>query len=386
MSSWESSEQYRSVKGASMSPLVEIANDQLQEEFFARGWTDGLPVVPPTPELVESMLATVDLEADDVIGSIAARSRAVTAEQAAVNAVMAGCRPDYFPIVVAALSAVLDPSFNAHAAFSSTGGAASCVVVSGPQAAEIGMNSGSNALGSGNRANATIGRAVRLVARNIFGAVTGKFDASAMGNPAKYTLCFAEGDPPEPWLPLRVRLGYEPGDTTVTVMATEAPRQIANHLNEEPEGVLRTFVSAMRVAATFAVGKGGQGVVVMGPEHALAVRQAGWTQEQAQEFLCRESRVRPEDLEGAGVKLEIGNQHDMVPGPDGRLPTVGSPADIYLVTAGGGGPGWSAYMPSFAPLQHTRAVTRRVRLLGEAMPDCGPDGCEVDLSSFQRSD
>jgi hypothetical protein len=369
-----------------MSALVEIESDHLQEEFFARGWTDGLPVVPPTPELVEAMLATVDLEADDVIGSIPSRNRSATAEQAAVNAVMAGCRPDYFPVVVAALSALLDPSFNAHAALSSTGGAASCVIVSGPLAEEIGMNAGHNALGSGNRANATIGRAVRLVARNVFGAVTGKFDATAMGNPAKYTLCFAEEDPPEPWTPLRVRLGYEPGDTTVTVMATEAPRQIANHLNEDPEGVLLTFVSAMRVAATFAVGKGGQGVVVMGPEHSLALRQAGWTQERAQEFLCRAARIRPDELEGFGVPLEVGNQHDMVPGPDGRLPTVGSPADLYLVTAGGGGPGWSAYMPSFAPLQHTRAVTRRVRLRGEAMPDCGPDGCAVDLSSFTRDD
>ena len=193
-----------------MSALVEIASDQLQEEFFARGWTDGLPVVPPTPELVEAMLATVDFEADDVIGSIARRSRSVTAEQAAVNAVMAGCRPDYFPVVVAALSALLDPSFNAHAALSSTGGAASCVIVSGPLAAGIGMNSGHNALGSGNRANATIGRAVRLVARNIFGAVTGKFDATAMGDPAKYTLSLAEEDPPAPWSPLRVRLGMSP--------------------------------------------------------------------------------------------------------------------------------------------------------------------------------
>ncbi len=369
-----------------MSALVEIASDQLQEEFFERGWTDGLPVVPPTPELVAAMLATVDLEADDVIGSIPRRSRSVTVEQAAVNAVMAGCRPDYFPIVVTALSALLDPSYNAHAALSSTGGAASCVVVSGPLAAEIGMNATHNALGSGNRANATIGRAVRLVARNIFGATTGKFDATAMGNPAKYTLCFAEEDPPEPWLPLRVRLGYEPGDTTVTVMATEAPRQVANHLNEDPEGVLRTFVSAMRVPSTYSVGKGGQAIVVMGPEHTKAVRQAGWTQEQAQELLCREARIAPHELEGSGVLLEVGNQHDMVPGEDGKLPSVGSPGDVFLVTAGGGGPGWSAYIPSFAPLQHTRAVTRRVRLLGEAMPDCGPDGCEVDLSSFTRGD
>lgn len=369
-----------------MSALVEIAADQLQEEFFERGWTDGLPVVPPTPALVEAMLATVDLEANDVIGSIPRRNRSVTVEQAAVNAVMAGCKSEYFPIVVTALSALLDPSFNAHAALTSTGGSAAAVMVSGPLAHEIGMNCSHNALGSGNRANATIGRAVRLVARNVFGAVTGKFDASAMGNPSKYSLCFAEEDPLDPWLPLRVQLGYELYDTTVTVMATEGPRQVANHVNEDCEGVLRTFVAAMRVPSTYSVGKGGQAIVVMGPEHAKAVRQVGWTQQQARELLYRESRIRPDELESYGVELEIGNQHDQVPGKDGKLPTVGSPDDIYLVTAGGPGPGWSAYVPSFAPLQHTRAVTRRVRLLGEAMPDCGPDGCEVDLSSFTRND
>jgi len=369
-----------------MSVLLEVEQDRLQEEFFERGWTDGLPVVAPTPPLVKAMLDTVDLEPDDVIGAIPRRSRSVTVEQAAINAVMAGCKPEYFPIVVAALSALLDPAFNAHAALTSTGGAASCVIVSGPLAHEVGMNCGQNALGSGNRANATIGRAVRLVARNVFGAITGKFDASAMGNPAKYTLCFAEEDPPDPWQPLRVQLGYQHGDTTVTVMATEAPRQVANHLSEVAEEVLLTFVSAMRVPSTYATGKGGQGVVVMGPEHAQAVRQAGWTQEQAREFLCRESRIRPEELVQSGVPLEVGNQHDMIPGQDGKLPSIGAPSDVYLVTAGGAGPGWSAYIPSFAPLQHTRAVTRRVRLLGEAMPDCGPDGCRIDLSSFTRGD
>ena len=367
-----------------MSALIEVDRDLIHEEFFAQGWTDGLPVVPPTPALVEAMLATVDLEADDVVGSVAQRNRSVTAEQAAINAVMAGCRADSFPLVVAALGAVLDPAFNAHAALTSTGSAATCVVVSGPLAREVGMNATSNALGPGNRANATIGRALRLVARNVLGASTGRFDASAMGNPAKYTLCFAEDEPPAPWLPLRVQLGYEWSDTTVTVMATEAPRQIANHLSEQPEAVLRTFVSAIKLPASYSVGKGGQGVVVLGPEHALAVRQAGWTQAQAREFLYREGRIRPDELEAAGVSLEIGNQHDMVPGEDGRLPSLNSPDDVLLVTAGGPGPGWSAYLPSFAPTHHTRAVTRRVRPLGEAMPSCGPDGCALDLSKFTK--
>jgi hypothetical protein len=368
-----------------MTELLELEQERVAEEFFRRGWTDGLPVVPPTPAAVDAMLAAVDLDRHDVVGGIPRRGRSVTAEQAAVNAVMAGCLPEYFPVVVTALAAALDPGFNAHAAWTSTGGAATCVVVSGPGADAIGMNAGHNALGSGNRANATIGRAVRLVARNVFGAVTGGLDASSLGNPGKYTLCFAESDPASPWEPLRVQQGYRKEDTTVTVMATEGPRQVANHLSEVPEQVLHTFVSAIKVGATFSVGKGGQGIVVLGPEHALALTQAGWTQQHVREFLALESRISPEELLAHGVPLEVDSQHDMTPGPDGKLPSVNSDEDVFLVTAGGGGPGWSAYLPSFAPLQHVRAVTRRVRWRGEEMPECGPDACEIDLSTFARA-
>ena len=364
--------------------LLEVTEDEVGEELFRRGWTDGLPVVAPTPARVEAMLATVDLAPDDVVGSIPRRRRHLTAELAAVNAVMAGCLPDHFPVVVAALGATLDPVFNAHAAFTSTGGAATCVIVSGPLATELGMNSGANALGPGNRANATIGRAVRLVARNVFGAASGDMDASSLGNPGKLTLCFAEEDPAPPWQPLRVREGFGVDDTTVTVMATEGPRQVGNHLSEDPRGLLATFVSTIRVPATFSVGKGSQGIVVLGPEHALALRQAGWSQDQVREVLVRESRIHPDDLLAAGVPLEVDSAHDMTPGPDGLLPSLAGVDDLVLVTAGGGGPGWSAYLPAFAPAKHSRAVTRRVRTAGEALPDCGPDACEIDLSTFTR--
>lgn len=365
--------------------LLELPEADVVETFMERGWTDGLPVVPPTPARVEAMLAAGGVEPDEVLGGIPSRGRVLTAEFAAVNAVMAGCRPEYFPIVVAAVSAALDPVFNAHATFTSTGGAATCVVVSGPLAAEVGMNSGANVLGGGNRANATIGRAVRLVARNVFGAASGDMDASSIGHPGKISLCFAEADPPAPWQPLRVREGFAPEDTTVTVMATEGPRQIANHLSEDPLDVLRTIVSAIKVASNFPVGKGGQAIVLLGPEHALALRQAGWSQEQAAAFLAEESRILPEHLVANGVPIEVDSAHKMVPGADGRLPTLVSAADVLLVTGGGGGPGWSSYLPGFAPAIHSRAVTRRVRTAADVLPDCGPDACEVDLSTFSRA-
>ncbi len=357
--------------------VLEVGDADVQELFFDRGWTDGLPIVPPTPDRVTAMLASGGVEPTELLGTVPQRDRGVTAEKAAIAAVMAGCRPEYFPVVLAGLAGMLDPAFNAHAAVTSTGGAALCLIVSGPLAADLHMAATHNALSSGSRPNATIGRAVRLVAMNVLGARTGAMDGSSLGHPGKYTFCFAEDPPPAPWEPLRVERGFAPDDTTVTIMATEGPRQVANHLNSDAHGVLATMAAAMSNPATFCVGKGGQAIVVLGPEHAGALVGAGWGRAAVRERLAELSRVRPEELEAAGVVIERGAQHDMTPGPDGRLPTVPEPDDIILVTAGGAGAGWSAYVPAWAPVLHSRSVTRLVRPVGEALPDCGPDSCAV---------
>jgi hypothetical protein len=278
----------------------------------------------------------------------------------AINAVMAGCLPAYFPIVLTAMAASLDPAFNLNTVVTSTGGAGICVVVSGPLATAVGMNSRHNALGSGNRANATIGRTVRLVAANVLGARSGEMDGSSIGHPGKFTLCLAEDPPPAPWEPLRVSLGFDEADTTVTVVPADAPHQIANHLNGDAEGIVRTIAAAIRNPSHFSVGKGGQGLVVLGPEHAAAVIGGGLTRRDVQDALYRYSRIRPEELEGAGVLLERGAQHDMTPAADGTLPSLASADDVFIVTAGGEGGGWSAWLPSWAPVIHSRAVTRAV--------------------------
>ena len=263
---------------------------------------------------------------------------------------------------------------------SSTGGAAICVIVSGPMAGAIWMNARGNALGSGNRANATIGRAVRLTVANGLGAKSGGLDASSLGHPGKYSFCFAEDPPHTSWKSLTAEMGYGVDDTTVTIMATEGPRQIANHLSEDPVDILMSFVSAMRAPSTFITGKSGQVILVVGYEHALALRQAGWTRERVREFVVHTSRVTPEEIEAGGVVIEIGTQHDMTPAADGKLAVVASTVDVVLVTAGGPGSGWSALIPSWAPAQHSRSITRRVRPVGEPLPDCGPDGCAVPWS------
>ena len=360
-----------------MTQVLTVPEVDAIEIMYDKGWTDGLPVVPPTPAKVAAMLAAGGREPDEILGSVPARRKTVNAEIVAINAVMAGCKPEYFPIVVTAIEAVLDPAFNINTVATSTGGAAICVMVSGPMADEIGMNGRHNALASGNRANATIGRAVRLTVANALGAKTGKLDASSVGHPGKYTFCFAERPPVAPWQTLTVEKGYQPEDTTVTIMAADGPRTVANHLNEDPEGVLLTYAAAMKAANSFIVGKSGQVTIVLGHEHELAVRQAGWTKLQAVEFLVEHSRVTPAEIEASGVHIERGAQHDMTPGPDGKLATVATVNDIVLIAAGGPGSGWGAMIPSWAPAAHSHSVTRRVRPVGEEMPDCGPDGCEV---------
>jgi hypothetical protein len=366
-----------------VSELLEIEAVDVQEQLHELGWTDGLPVVEPTPERVAAMIEGAGRDGSELLGMVAERGMSVSVEQAAANAVLAGCRPDYFPVVLAATEAMLDPRFNAHSALTSTGGSALCLIVSGPMAKQLGMNARHNVLGSGNRANMTIGRAVRLIARNVLGAKSGGLDGSSIGSPGKISLCFAEDPPPSPWEPLRLALGFDPEDTTVTLLATEGPRQVANHLKGDAESVLRTFAAAIRNPSTYIAGKGGQVVLLLGPEHALALIEGGVTRGQAQEFLVRESRIAPAELEAAGIGIELGSQHHMVAGEDGLLPTLASPDDVYIVTAGGEGAGWSALMPVWAPVKHSTATTRRVRPAGEALPDCGPDSCEITLPPAQ---
>lgn len=354
--------------------------EDLQTRFYEEGWTDGLPVVIPTPDLVDEMLLGGGYASDDVLGGVPQREILMTAGHAAANAVMAGCVPAYFPVVAAALAATLDPSFNVDVVGSSTGGAAVAVVVSGRMAADLQMNSGHSALAPGNRPNATIGRAVRLALVNFLGHRPGGTDGTSLGHSGRFTLCFAEGPTPPGWEPLRVSLGFDIDDTTVTVLAADGPRQLANHLSERPEDLAATVAGAVKSPWQFIAGKGGaQVIVVLGPEHAAAIAAGGWTKRDLQELVCRESRVSPVELRAVGVPLERNSQHAIEADAEGLLMTIAEPDDVIVVTAGGEGAGWSSLIPCWAPKLHSRSVTRRVRPAGEVLPDCGPDSCEIVL-------
>jgi hypothetical protein len=214
----------------------------------------------------------------------------------------------------------------------------------------------------------TIGRAVRLVAANVFGARTGEMDGSSIGHPGKLSMCLAEYDPPAPWEPLRVELGFDRSDTTVTILATEGPRQVANHLNPDPAGVLLTFAAAMRNPATYCVGKGSQGLVILGYEHSQILHQAGWSKQRIREFLVEESRITADELARWGILKEKGSQHDLGETHDGKLPAIATIDDLFVVTAGGAGAGWSSYIPVWAPTLHNRSVTVAVELPGGSVP------------------
>lgn len=366
-----------------MRRTLSFDSADLQSYFYEQGWTDGLPIVAPTPEAVEAMLDGAGVPADETLGAIPAHGVTMDAEHAATAAVMAGCLPEYFPVVLAAVSASLDPLFNLQVACTSTGGPALCAVVSGPIAAEIAMNSEHNALASGNRANATIGRAVRLAAVNLLRTQVDGTDGSSLGNPGKYTLCFAER-PSVGWSSLREDLGYAEADTTVTLAPTTGPIQVANHLSADPDAIAASLAAAMRVPSLFTTGKGGaQFVVVLGVEHEMALREGGWSRADLRASLREGSRIHVDALRDAGILIEEGTQHDMVPGADGRLETVAAESDIHVVSSGGAGAGWSAVIPSWAPRQHAQIATRRVRVKNEALPDCGPDACEIDLSAME---
>jgi hypothetical protein len=256
------------------------------EDYHERGWTDGLPVVPPTPEAVQQMLDDAGLAADVELGRVPTRLLAVTAESAAINAVMAGCKPEYFPVVVAAVRAHLRPEGNCHSTTATVSGAAQVVVVNGPIAPEIGVHGGQAAFGPGFRANATIGRALRLLVRNVCGAVPGQLDRASFSTPMRYSFCFAE-DETSGWTPLHVQRGFAADDSVVTVLSLMSMLRASSY-SVDPEELVRTIADAARLEGTphdEFLGAGRSVALVVGPEHRRRFTDAGWSKEQLQERL-----------------------------------------------------------------------------------------------------
>jgi hypothetical protein len=315
------------------SRRVELARlEDDAEAFFERGWTDGLPVVPPTPARVLRMLEGTGRRRDEIVAAIPPDFVEASVEKVAVNAVMAGCRPEYLPVVLAAVEAACTETFNMHGLLCTTWFAGPVVIVNGPISRAIGMNSGVNALGQGNRANATIGRALQLVVRNVGGGRPGEIDRATLGNPGKYSFCFAEDEEGSPWEPLSVERGLPAGASAVTLFAGEGPRGMADQLSRTPESLANSLAWILQDVFHPKLALYADAVLVVSPEHARVFRQAGWSKKQLREELM-------ERLTKPGAELVRGAQGcaegmpEALAGAD--IPKF-APDGLLIVHAGGG--------------------------------------------------
>lgn len=247
------------------------------EATFERGWSDGLPVVPPTPERVARMLAGTTRAPEQTVAVVPPDLAACTVEKVAINAVLAGCRPEHLPVVLAAVEAACTDAFNMHGLLATTWFAGPVAVVNGPVVQRLGMNGGVNALGPGNRANATIGRALQLVVRNIGGGRPGEIDRATLGQPGKYTFCFPEDEAGSPWEPLHVERGFRPDQSTVTLFAGEGVRGVLDQLSRTPDSLTRTFAACLRATTHPKLALAFDAMLVISPEHARVYHDAGWT-------------------------------------------------------------------------------------------------------------
>jgi hypothetical protein len=344
---------------------VEDSSEAINAFYHGRRWTDGLPIVPPTEPRVEAMLKAVASDPDRSLGQIPPSWCEATLEKVAVNAVMAGCEPAYLPVVVAAVEALCDPAFNLYGIQATTHPAAPLLIVNGPIVGRIGLNCGSGVFGPGFAANATIGRAIRLVLLNVGGAWPGEGDMATQGQPGKYSYVIAENEAQSPWEPLHVERGFAPGDSVVTVFGGEAPHNVNDHVSQTAGRLLGVIAQAMLTLGSNAkwILHDSSFVVALGPEHAATIAADGLGRADVQRFLYETARLPLRELQRGGMW----QMHDWprwmqaVTDPEARLPVVERPEAIVTLVTGGPGK-HSSVIPNFSI---GRTVSRRIVLPGE---------------------
>lgn len=341
------------------APVFEAPDDldAINRLYRERRWSDGLPIVPPTAERVECMLASTCRDRHDVVARVAPGFGAATVERIAVNAVMAGCDPEVLPVLIAATAAVADPAFNLQGIQATTNPVAVWLILNGPLARQLQVNAAFNCIGQGAWANATLGRALRLILQNIGGALPGEMDRATHGQPGKYTFCCAENEVDHPWQPLQVERGFTATDSTVTVVGAEGTMNMNTHAKDAVE-LARVIAETMMHPPSNEYVHGGEPWFILGSEHADIFRRAGWDKARVKRELWQRSKmavrqlsVKEIDRARASRTAELGELHD-----DTLLPISPRPEDIQLIVAGGPGT-HSVYVPCFG---NSRAVTRRI--------------------------
>jgi len=276
---------------------VELAEaEDIMEACYERGWSDGLPVVPPTPLRVMRMLNGSDRDAAEIIGKVPPDNVPCSIEKIAINAVMAGCKPEYFPVVIASVEAALQDRFCMHGLLCTTYFSSPVMVVSGPVVKQIGMNSGINALGQGNRANATIGRALQLIIRNVGGGVPGGIDRATMGNPGKYTYCFAEDESDENWASLAMDRGFDRADSVISLFAGDGLQPILDQQSRTPQSLAKSMAMSLRSVAHTKLFGLADAILVVCPEHRRVFREGGWNKEDLRKALYEELMTPGTDI------------------------------------------------------------------------------------------
>ena len=338
------------------SRVFELDDAETVAEFYHdRGWTDGLPVVPPTEARVQACLDAAGLAPDDTIGIEAVRNRPISAEKLAVNAVMAGCLSAYLPVLAAVVRAMCREEFNLHGSTASTGGSAQFIVVNGPIRRALDLNATHNVLGNRGRANASIGRAVRLVLLNVLGCVPGQLDRATLGHPGKFSFCIAEDEEDSPWLSLARMRGVPDGASAVTVMAGQSPRQTMNEWTRDPEEIVETFAAEIRHnMLTYSIWAGNYAMIIPKQLRDL-IAAAGWQKRDVQEYVHRRARVTRRDWAGVGKR----NIVSMGKGADQEFCALRAPEDLLVVAAGGPAGGFGAVVPPWLG-SRSRAVTEIV--------------------------
>jgi hypothetical protein len=329
------------------------------EDYFARGWTDGLPVMPVTESVLDAFLDETARDPDEVLLAMPHLNRACTVRLAAINAAMAGCRPEYFPVVLAAWSALEAEGYVTRAIWQSTTGTAAMLLVNGPIRERIGLNSKGNVFGSGFRANATIGRALRLTAINAFGLRPGELDQATQGNPSKYTACIAENEEESPWPPFHVEHGFDPQVSTVTAMTMRSVAHIEARHTTVPEQL------GVELAGTIArtgalIHETISACIALGPEHAALLHRAGWSKDDLRHFVYEHAFNTRETLVAVGkdavsgkTRWRLSSAHseavpDSTPDSD-MVKVLGSEQAVQIIVAGAHNAGVSAVIETFGP-------------------------------------
>lgn len=324
-----------------------------QEFFHSRGWTDGLPIVPPTAAAVEACLDWAGLPPEHLVGIESVRGRAITAEKLAINAVMAGCLPMHFPVVVTAITAMLEEPFLLHGSTASTGGSAVLVIVNGPIRQEIGMDATFNALGPSDRASTCIGRSLRLILGNLLEVRPGEIDRSTFGHPGKISWCIAEDEEDSPWLSVATERIGDPHASAVTVMAAMAPRQLMNEWTTEPSEILDTFVAEIRANMRHYSIWPGNYAIVIPPQLRTHFSAAGWSKADIRQYVYEHARISRSEWADCGKGAVVGDKGDR------EYAALPDPDHLIVIAAGGPAGGFGAVIPPW--LGHkSRAVTMAV--------------------------